>query len=61
MQSQNFIYLPKAPISQVQFFKYYNDSDTATTFATSNYYVDNFSHMKTKQRRLTSFQTSLNY
>ena len=42
-QSQNFIYLPKAPISQVQFFKYYNDSDTATTFATSNYYVDTVS------------------
>ena len=42
-QSQNFIYLPKAPISQVQFFKYYNDSDTATTFATSNYYVDSVS------------------
>ena len=34
------IILSKSPVSQVQFIKYYDDSDTATTFATSNYYVD---------------------
>jgi uncharacterized phiE125 gp8 family phage protein len=40
-QTQNYIILPKSPIVQVQHFKYYNDSDTESTFAASNYYVDN--------------------
>tara|TARA_B100001123_G_C15208689_1_gene986347 strand:- start:414 stop:1076 length:663 start_codon:yes stop_codon:yes gene_type:complete len=41
--TQNFIHLPKAPIVQVQYFKYYDDADTATTWASSNYYVDTVS------------------
>ena len=42
-KTQNYIMLPKSPIVQVSSFKYYDDSDTETTFASSNYYIDNFS------------------
>lgn len=34
------IILPKSPVSSVTYVKYYDDSDTESTFATSNYYVD---------------------
>lgn len=34
------IELPKSPVSSVTHIKYYNDSDTESTWATSNYYVD---------------------
>ena len=37
---KNYIELPKAPISSVTHIKHYDDSDNATTFATSKYYVD---------------------
>ena len=37
------ILLPKSPVASLTHFKYYNDSDTATTFASSNYYLDNAS------------------
>lgn len=39
-QKAREIMLPKSPVSSVTYIKYYDDSDTATTFATSNYYVD---------------------
>ena len=34
------ILLPKPPLSSVTSFKYYDDADSATTWAASNYYVD---------------------
>lgn len=34
------IELPKSPVSSVTHIKYYNDSNTESTWATSNYYVD---------------------
>jgi len=37
------ILLPKSPVSSVTHIKYYDDSDSATTYATSNYYVDTVS------------------
>ena len=42
-KTQNYIVLPKAPVVAITSFKYYDDSDTENTFATSNYYLDNFS------------------
>ncbi len=36
----NFIELPRPPTSSVTHVKYYDDADTATVWATSNYYVD---------------------
>lgn len=34
------ILLPQSPVASITSVKYYDDSDTATTFATSNYYLD---------------------
>ncbi len=42
-RTANYITLPKSPLVAVTSFKYYDDSDTESTFATSNYYVDNYS------------------
>ena len=39
----NEIVFPKSPLVSVASFKYYNDSDVESTFASSNYYVDNHS------------------
>ena len=39
-QKLNYISLPKPTLSSVTHFKYYDDEDSATTFASSNYYVD---------------------
>jgi uncharacterized phiE125 gp8 family phage protein len=36
----NYIELPKAPVSSVTHVKYYDDADSASTWATSNYYSD---------------------
>jgi len=36
----NFIELPKPPVSSITHVKYYDDADSATTWATSNYYSD---------------------
>lgn len=36
----DYISLPRSPISSVTHIKYFNDSDTESTWATSNYYVD---------------------
>ena len=38
--NQNFIVLPKPNLISVTHVKYYNNEDTASTFATTNYYVD---------------------
>ena len=38
--TNNFIELPRPPTSSVTHVKSYDDADTATTWATSNYYVD---------------------
>jgi len=37
------ILLPKSPVASVTHIKTYDDSDNATTFASSNYYLDNVS------------------
>tara|TARA_R110000824_G_C15041644_1_gene660470 strand:+ start:83 stop:754 length:672 start_codon:yes stop_codon:yes gene_type:complete len=37
---QNYIEIVSTPVSAVSSIKYYNDSDTVATWATSNYYVD---------------------
>jgi hypothetical protein len=42
--SLNFIELPQSPVSSVTHVKYFNDSDTESTWATSNYYVDLVRH-----------------
>ena len=42
-RTANYITLPKSPLVAVTSFKYYDDSDTESTFATSNYYVDSYS------------------
>ena len=34
------IILPKSPVSSISHVKYYADDDTATTWATSNYFLD---------------------
>lgn len=36
----DYIELPRSPVSSVTHVKYFNDSDTESTWATSNYYVD---------------------
>ena len=41
--NSNFIVLPKAPVSSVTHVKYYDNDNTASTFASSNYYVDTIS------------------
>jgi uncharacterized phiE125 gp8 family phage protein len=38
---KNYIDLPMPPVTSVTHVKTYDDEDTATTFASSNYYVDN--------------------
>ena len=43
-KTQNHIFIPKSPVVSIGSFKYFNDSDTETTYASSNYYLDNFSH-----------------
>ena len=37
------ILLPRSPVSSVTHVKYYDDNDSATTFSSSKYYVDNVS------------------
>ena len=41
--SKRSIELPKSPTVSVTHVKYYDDADTATTFAATNYYLDNAS------------------
>ena len=38
--NSNYIVLPKPNLIAVNSVKYYNNDDTASTFASSNYYVD---------------------
>ena len=38
---KNYVVLPRSPVTSVTHVKTYNDSDEATTFAASNYYLDN--------------------
>ena len=42
IDSRNIL-LPKSPVSSVTHIKHYNDSDEATTFATSKYFLDDVS------------------
>lgn len=37
---KNYVTLPRAPVVSVSHIKTYDDADTATTFASSKYYVD---------------------
>ena len=37
---QNYITLPQSPVSSVTHIKYYDDSDNATTYASTKYYLD---------------------
>ena len=54
--TQNYINLPKAPLVAVSSFTSYNDSDAATVFAATNYYVDTVSiPPKVVLRRSSSF------
>ena len=41
--NSNFIVLPKPPVVSVTHVKYYDNDNTASTFASSNYYVDTIS------------------
>ena len=41
--NSNFIVLPKPPVTSVTHVKYYDNDNTASTFATTNYYVDTIS------------------
>ena len=41
--SKRSINLPFSPVASVTHIKSYDDADTATTFASSNYYLDNVS------------------
>ena len=41
--NSNFIVLPKPPVTSVTHVKYFDDSDTEYTYASSNYYVDTIS------------------
>ena len=41
--NSNFIILPRPPVASVTHVKYFDDSDTEYTYATSNYYVDTIS------------------
>jgi len=38
--NSNYIVLPKPPVASVTHVKYFDDSDTESTFASSKYYVD---------------------
>ena len=40
---KNFIEIPKPPLISVSSIKFFDDSDTESTWATSNYYIDNVS------------------
>ena len=52
--------LPKSPVASVSHIKYYDDDDTATTFATSNYYLDTASiPARIVLRKGSSYPTSL--
>lgn len=52
--------LPKSPVASVTHIKYYDDADTATTFATSNYYLDTASiPARILLRKGSSYPTSL--
>ena len=52
--------LPKSPVASVSHIKYYDDADTATTFATSNYYLDTASiPARIVLRKGSSYPTSL--
>ena len=54
--TQNYINLPKSPLVAVSSFTSYNDSDAATVFAATNYYVDTVSiPPKVVLRRSSSF------
>ncbi len=54
------IALPNSPVASVSHIKYYDDSDNASTFATSNYYLDNVSiPAKIVLRKGASYPTSL--
>jgi|TARA_R110001592_G_scaffold164299_1_gene398369 uncharacterized phiE125 gp8 family phage protein len=54
------IALPKSPVSSVTHIKYYDDSDNASTFATTNYFVDNASvPAKIVLRKGASYPSSL--
>ena len=54
------IILPKSPVASVTHIKYYDDSDNATTFATTNYYLDNASvPAKIVLRKGASYPSSL--
>jgi uncharacterized phiE125 gp8 family phage protein len=54
------ILLPKSPVTSVTHIKSYDDADTATTFASSNYYLDNVSvPAKIVLRKGKSYPTSL--
>ena len=37
---QNYITLPQSPVSSITHIKYYDDSDNATTYASTKYYLD---------------------
>ena len=39
-RSLSYIVLPRPPLVSVTHFKYFDEDNTATTFATSNYHVD---------------------
>lgn len=41
--NSNYIVLPKPPVTSVTHVKYYANDNTASTFASSNYYVDTIS------------------
>ena len=41
--NSNFIVLPKPPVTSVTHVKYYDNDNTASTFAATNYYVDTIS------------------
>ncbi len=41
--NSNYIVLPRPPVASVTHVKYFDDSDTESTFASSNYYVDTIS------------------
>jgi len=52
--------LPKSPVASVSHIKYYDDADTATTFASSNYYLDTASiPARIVLRKGSSYPTSL--
>ena len=42
--NSNFIVLPKPPVASVTHVKYYDNDNNASTFASSNYYVDTISN-----------------